>query len=118
MADDTDIKVLARLEGLSFEEAKLAFNERQDLPLEAFCGPNFSFPCHDMECIKESFSRLTKHKPIGWERIIKCVHEKAARFGVNLGFQESLDKDTNKILEWYLKKKLQTPEKECEECDD
>ncbi|TET74749.1 MAG: hypothetical protein E3J43_09390 [Candidatus Heimdallarchaeota archaeon] len=120
MSEEGDIKTLAKLEVLSFEEAKLIFEQRQDLPLTAFCGPSCSYPSHDVECIRESFSRLMKHKPVGWEKIAKCIQEKADRFEINLGFHEASEEDKEKIkkiTDWYFKK-IQKKEEECEECDE
>lgn len=114
MSDDTDIKVLARFEGLSFEEATLAFSQRQNLPLMGFCGPNYSFPCHDVECVRESFLRLMETKPIGWEKIAICIREKASRFNISLLFQESATEE--KLIEWYLKK-IKKKNEEIEECE-
>lgn len=111
---DSDIKTLAKLESLSFEEAKSVFEQRQALPLTAFCGPSYSYPSHDVECIRKSFSRLMKHKPEGWKKISKCIQEKADRFEIKLGFHEASEDKLKKLLDWYSKKE----DEECKECDD
>jgi len=117
MSEDSDIKTLAKLEGLSFEEAKSIFEQRQDLPPTAFCGPSYSYPSHDVECIRESFSRLMIQKPKEWKKIATCIQEKADRFEINLGFHEASEDKLKKLLDWY-RKKNQKEEEECEECDD
>ena len=112
MAEDTDIKVLAKLEGLTFEEAKLAYAERSILPATSFCGPSRSFPCHDVSCVRESFDKVNKEKPEGWKKIIGCIKERAERFSIDLtGFSEG--KDKSKYIDWYLDK----INSECQECE-
>jgi len=120
MVEDTDIKSLAYLEGLSFEEAKLTYKKREKLPTTAFCGPNRSFPCHDVSNIRESFDKISKEKPEGWEKIVECIKERAKRFKIassvceKYGFQESSDMMIDKKIVWYLNK---INSEKCEECE-
>jgi hypothetical protein len=47
-----DYELIAEFEGLSIQEAKLEYSERQKLPPSAFCGPNKTFPAHDVNNVK------------------------------------------------------------------
>ena len=114
---DTDIRILAKLEGLTFEEAKLAYAERSTLPATSFCGPSYSFPCHDVSCVRESFDKVSKERPEGWQKIIDCIKERCARFNIDLtGFFEAKTEDRSKLIDWYLKKINSENEENCEEC--
>jgi len=99
-----EIENLMKLEGIeTFEEATLIYNKRKTLPINAFCGPSCSYPCHNGSCVRESFDKVNKEKPEDWQKIVKCIKERAERFGIVLtGFSEA--KDRSKLIEWYLDK--------------
>ena len=112
---DTAIRILAKLEGMTFEEAKFAYAERSTLPATSFCGPSYSFPCHDVSCVRESLDKVNKEKPEGWQKIMDCIKERCARFGINLtGFSEAKDEDKSKLIEWYLEK-INSEKEKCDE---
>lgn len=102
--DESVLKAMVELEGFSFEEAKLSYQKRKDLPASAFCGPKRTYPAHDAPHIRNAITRLMQHKPKGWRKILKCVCGRAVKAKVEsavckkAGFQEA------KILKWYLER--------------
>ena len=55
-----DYELIAEFEGLSIQEAKLEYSERQKLPASAFCGPNKTYPAQDAINVKKSLTKLSQ----------------------------------------------------------
>ena len=98
-----DYEVIAEFEGISIQEAKLEYSERQKLPASAFCGPNHSFPANDETNVRKSLLRLSqfgnKLKPKIKERIEISLKLKAKRFGIKVT-ETNIDRTT--LINWYL----------------
>ena len=98
-----DYEVIAEFEGISIQEAKLEYVERQKLPISAFCGPNYSYPANDEFNVRKSLSKLyqfgNKIKPKIRERIEYNLKLKAKRFGIEIT-ETKVDKTS--LINWYL----------------
>jgi len=108
--------LIAEIEGMTIEEAKLTYAERKDLPKSAFCGPDRSYPAHDARHVRAGLQRLSqfwaKIAPAVRKKILGCLLRRAKRFGVTpdkTKFQETVgevitDEELNKeaITDWYL----------------
>jgi hypothetical protein len=98
-----DYEVIAELEGMSVQEAKLEYSERQKLPATAFCGPHKSYPSHDATYVRNGLTKLSqfgsKLNPKVKARIEECLKSRAKRFGV-----EVLETKVNRLplINWYL----------------
>lgn len=81
-----DYEVIVELEGMTIQEAKLSYIERQTLPDEVFCGPNKTFPANDINSTMESLRKLNQDdidiNPELKEQIEKRLKVRAARFEV------------------------------------
>ena len=85
-----------QFEGSTFEEATKKYEERINLPLNAFCGPNKTYPCHDGKNVRLSIVQIQMFKPEGWKNIFECLQNRARQFGIAFG--------ESKKFEWYLRK--------------
>lgn len=104
--------IIAELEGLSIEEAKLTYAERQDLPKSSFCGPDRSYPAHDAEHVRAGLQRLSQFKSkmsaAVRKKILACLLRRAKRFGVEVDmskfkFSETTEELHNEdLIDWYL----------------
>lgn len=86
MPEIREITVLIELEGLTIEEAKLTYAERQNLPSSAFCGPDRTYPAHDAKRVRNAFARLSKFgkkmpKSVAL-KIYRCIVRRAKKFNV------------------------------------
>ena len=86
--EDTIIKYIMEVEGEPYEEAKLTYQRRKELPTSAFCGPNRSYPAHDAAHVRNAVARLSrfggKFSPAVRARIMACLKRRAKRFGVEI----------------------------------
>lgn len=86
--EETIINSIMELEGQTFEEAKLTYQRRKQLPTSAFCGPNRSYPAHDAAHVRNALARLStfggRLKAGVRARILACVKRRAKRFGVDI----------------------------------
>jgi hypothetical protein len=86
--DKVFIDALVEYEGYTFEEAKLAYAARQELPASAFCGPNRSYPAHDAAHVRNALSRLGtyghKLKPAVRSRILTCLKRRAKQYEIDV----------------------------------
>jgi hypothetical protein len=98
-----EYEVIAELEGLTIQEAKLEYSERQKLPPTAFCGPHKSYPSHDAAHVRNGLARLSqfgaKLNPKVRARIEGCLKSRAKRFGVEVS-----ETKVNRLplINWYL----------------
>lgn len=124
MDDDESVMVnaIVELEGLPFEEAKLAYKARENLPDTAFCGPNRTYPAHDPAHIRNAIARLMQTKPEGWKKILKCVCGRAKKAGIESEvcktgkFMEAKEiTEAQPLVEWYLNKHAKDLCATCEE---
>jgi hypothetical protein len=122
--DETVLKAMVELEGYSFEEAKLTYAKRENLPDSAFCGPNRTYPAHDAVHVRNGLARLGTfgHKISTATRasILRCLKTRAKRFGVEVSetnegklclskYDEELDaktrtkwlKEIEETCKWY-----------------
>jgi hypothetical protein len=108
--------LIAEIEGMSIEEAKLTYAERKDLPSSAFCGPDRSYPAHDAKHVRAGLQRLSqfwkKISPTVRMKIYRCLLRRAKRFGVEVDkekFEESVGEiipeekmNREAVTNWYL----------------
>lgn len=100
------LKAMVELEGFTYEEAKLTYKKRQDLPATAFCGPNKTYPAHDPPRIRAAIQRLMQFKPTGWKKILKCVCGRAKRAKITSpickkhGFATFSEASRTKLIDW------------------
>ena len=108
--------LIAEIEGMTIEEAKLTYAERKDLPKSAFCGPDRSYPAQDAKHVRAGLQRLSqfwaKIAPAVRKKILGCLLKRAKRFGVEADikkFEETVGEmipteELNKeaITDWYL----------------
>lgn len=98
-----DYEYIAEFEGITIQEAKLSYAEREKLPATAFCGPNKSYPAHDAAHVRNGLARLSqfgsKLKPAVKARIESCLKSKAKRFGVEI---TETKVDSKVLINWYL----------------
>jgi hypothetical protein len=93
---------LVEFEGLSIQEAKLTYAERERLPDSAFCGPNRSFPAHDAAHVRNGLARLAQSKlsSSAKSKIHACLAARAKKYGVEVG--EVKSDALSPIAKWYL----------------
>jgi hypothetical protein len=98
-----EYEVIAELEGLTIQEAKLEYSERQKLPPTAFCGPHKSYPSHDAAHVRNGLARLSqfgaKLNPKVRARIEGCLKSRAKRFGVEVSETKV---NSLPLINWYL----------------
>ena len=109
--NETVIQAMVKFEGLSFEEAKLTYKQREKLSSTAFCGPNRTYPAHDAKHVRNALARLSQFgkrlKPAVRASILTCLKRRAKRFNIEIGetvagklclikFDETLDEKTRK----------------------
>lgn len=99
----TDYELIAEFEGLSIQEAKLEYSERQKLPASAFCGPNKTYPAQDVVNVKKSLTKLSqfgnKLLPAVKSRIEEGLKIRAKRFGIVVNETKI---DRTPLVNWYL----------------
>lgn len=114
-------------EGFNFTEAKLTYARREKLPSGAFCGPNRTYPAHDVAHVRNALTRLSQFgkrlKPAVRARILACLKRRAKRYKIEVGetvagklclakWDETLDEKTRKkmlieieeTVSWWRKK--------------
>jgi len=108
--------LIAEIEGMTIEEAKLTYAERKDLPKSAFCGPDRSYPAQDAKHVRAGLQRLSqfwaKIAPAVRKKILGCLLKRAKRFGVEpdkTKFQEAIGELISEeelhreaVTDWYL----------------
>lgn len=98
-----DYELIAEFEGLSIQEAKLEYSERQKLPASAFCGPNKTYPAQDVNNVRKSLAKLSqfgnKLLPAVRSRIEEGLKLKAKRFGIEVAETKI---DRTPLINWYL----------------
>lgn len=86
--NETVLKAMVDLEGLSFEEAKLSYEQRQNLPESAFCGPNRTYPAHDAAHVRNGLARLGTfgHRlaPATRKSILACLKRRAKQYNIEV----------------------------------
>lgn len=114
-----EIDTIVEYEGLTIQEAKLSYAERQKLPKTAFCGPDRSYPAYDAAHVRNGFARLaTFGKKLPREvakKIYRCLVKRAKKYKIEhdpskfkwlLGKKtvketvEEMDKEDEKLLEF------------------
>jgi hypothetical protein len=95
-------QILVELEGLTINEAKLTYAERERLPDSAFCGPKRSFPAHDAAHVRNGLARLKQAKisPAVRTKIHSCLSARAKKYGIEIGEVTEL----SPIARWYLER--------------
>lgn len=114
---------LQRFEGYTVEEAQLTYQQREDLPKEAFCGPGRSYPAHDAAHVKAGLQRLSqfggKLAPKIRGRILGCLKSRAKKYGIEVSEAEELSimalreegsMNDDEWIRWY-------DSLECKECN-
>ena len=112
--DESILRAMQELEGLTFEEARLTYEQRQKLPDSAFCGPNRTYPCHDPAHVRNAIVRLMTFKPKGWMAILGRVCARAKKMKIESATCEKYGKAVykeSKIFKWFVEKN-----KPCSEC--
>lgn len=119
------------LEFETFEEARLTYAKRKDLPASAFCGPDRSYPAYDVKRIRAGLQRLSqfggKLPKATRAKIYRCLRGRAKKKGVEhdaKNYKWKSDGSPNpkyrkKIQEavvWFEKKKAHLFKKECNTC--
>lgn len=109
--NETVLKDMVELEGYSFEEAKLTYARRENLPESAFCGPNRTYPAHDAAHVRNALARIGtfggRLSSAIRASIIRCLKSRAKRFGIEIAetiegkyalamFDTELDENTRK----------------------
>jgi hypothetical protein len=88
------LKNMQELEGYTVEEAKLSYQERKDLPKEAFCGPGRSYPANDAVHVRNGLARLGtfggKLSPKVRARILGCLKSRAKKYGIEVSEAEEM----------------------------
>ena len=70
------VKIM-ELEGLTYDEAELSYQARKDLPDSAFCGPDRSYPAHDLPHARNALARVSQFgSPALQARVRACVYRK------------------------------------------
>lgn len=117
--DETILEAMVELEGFTFEEARLTYKQRQALPASAFCGPNRTYPCHDVERVRNAISKLMRFKPKGWKAILKRVCTRAKKMKIVSPICKKFGFGTfneSKIIKWYVNRHRVESESKCGEC--
>jgi hypothetical protein len=125
--NETILNAMVELEGYTFEEAKLSYAQRANLPNEAFCGPNRTYPAHDAAHVRNGLSRLGtfggRLKKAVRDRILACLKRRAKTYGIEVSetidgklclakWDETIPLETrqkmlqeiNEITDWFMLK--------------
>ncbi len=98
-----DYEVIAELEFVTIQEAKLLYAERQKLPREAFCGPNRSYPAHDAAHVRAGLQKISQYgnkiNPTMKSRIEAGLKLKAKKFGIEVTDNALVEKKY--LEEWF-----------------
>ena len=87
--NDEAIKIM-ELEGLEYDEAVLSTQTRKDLPATAFCGPDRSYPAHDLAHARNALARVAQFgTPALQSSVRACVLRKFPQLKDN-GKEEEL----------------------------
>jgi len=120
------------LEFETFEEARLTYAKRKDLPTSAFCGPDRSYPAQDAKRISAGLQRLSqfggKLSKATRAKIYRCLRGRAKKKGVEhdaKNYKWKSDgspnpkhrKKVQEAVAWFEKKKAYLFNKRIEECD-
>lgn len=100
------------LEGFPLEEAQLTYKKRENLPDEAFCGPNRTYPAHDAAHVRNGLARLSqfgKGKKSS-SRILSCLKTRAKKMGIEVS-----ETDEEAIYNWFMTEIY--PQEICKECE-
>ena len=99
-----DYEVIAEIEFMTIQEAKLSYAERQKLPKSAFCGPNRSYPAYDAAHVRAGLQRISQFgstmKPAVKARIEGCLRSRAKKFGIEVSETALIEK--NALEAWYV----------------
>lgn len=86
--NETVLQAMVELEGYSFEEAKLSYAQRENLPDTAFCGPNRTYPAHDAAHVRNGLARLGtfghRLKKAVRDSILSCLKARASKYGIEI----------------------------------
>jgi len=122
--NETVLKAMVELEGYTFEEAKLTYAKRENLPDSAFCGPHRSYPAHDAAHVRNGLARLGtfghRLSPATRASILRCLKVRAKRYEIEVSetiegkialayFDDELDektrqkwlKEIEETRQWY-----------------
>ena len=110
MDEIREVAVIAELEGLTIEEAKLTYAEREKLSAGAFCGPDRSYPSHDAKHVRAGLQRLSQFgrkmsRNIAL-KIFRCLVSRARKYKIEVNKEK---------FAWLTGKK--TIEETCSEID-
>lgn len=102
--EETVVITIMAYEGMSFEEAVLSYKTRENLPDEAFCGPNRSYPAQDAAHVRNGLARLGTfgHRLPSKTRgsILACLKSRAKKY--NIEVSECTLKEVEETVSWYL----------------
>lgn len=74
---DKNIEALMKHEGFTEDEAVLKYKQRQQLAGTAFCGPDRSYPAHDIAHARNALARVSQFgSPALQSRVRACVYRK------------------------------------------
>lgn len=83
------IDALITHEGLSEDEAVLSYGKRQDLPDTAFCGPDRSYPAHDIAHARNALARVAQFGNSALQaRVRACVYRKFPELNKSENFND------------------------------
>lgn len=87
--NETVLKAMVELEGYTFEEAKLSYAQRENLPDSAFCGPKRTYPAQDAAHVRNGLARLGtfghRLSPATRASILRCLKARAKRYEIEVG---------------------------------
>jgi len=125
--NETVLNAMVEFEGYEFEEAKLTYAKRENLPDSAFCGPKRTYPAHDAAHVRNAIARLGtfggRLKGSVRERVLSCLKARAKRFGIEVSetveglyclakWDETISKEerdkmliqVQETVEWFIEK--------------
>jgi len=85
------------------EESVLSTAKRKALPSGAFCGPNRTYPAHDVAHARNCLARASQNKArlgASYSRVVACCRRKLKKFG-----GEPAEETVPKRVSWLLKKR-------------
>ena len=103
--DEAVLQAMVDLEGFTYEEAKLTYKGRENLPASAFCGPKRTYPAHDAKRIRAAIQRLMQFKPKGWKKILSCVCGRAKKARISSPICKKYGHATfseAKLIDWFI----------------
>lgn len=98
-----DYEIIADLEFVTIQEAKLSYAERENLPKTAFCGPNRSYPANDAAHVRAGLQRISQYghkmKPAVRARIEGCLKARAKKYGIEVMETALVEKEA--LQTWF-----------------